>query len=145
MAKGNSTRYAAARKITQKVRKDQRSAPSRTSNVSTHPRFSTSPIVNKRRRGAYPAGVVSIRSVARLRVGAVAEVVDSNINENNGAHVLITDYDGHSKWCWGVRALDRDLECTDGTRHRSHIYFRCKNLRRVWTGLTRDEFAKWRL
>ena len=114
-------------------------------NVLRHERFERSPVqLPKRRRGPLPRGVVSIKSVGHLRVGAIAEVVNASIQENNGLRVVITHFDPSSTHCWDCKSLGRDIRWTEGGAGRT-ASLRPRNLRRVWTGLTTNERIQLRM
>lgn len=113
--------------------------------VLRHERFERAPeLPQKRRRGPLPRGVVSIKGASRLRTGALAEVVNASIEENNGLRVVITDFDSRSQHCWECKSLGPDIRWTEGGAGRTAL-FRPRNLRRVWTGLTANERIRLRL
>jgi hypothetical protein len=97
-----------------------------------------------RRRGPLPRGVVSIKHASRLRVGALAEVVNASIEENNGLRVVITDFDSSSNHCWVCKSLDRDIRWTEGGAGQT-ASLRSRNLRRVWVGLSANERTRLRM
>jgi hypothetical protein len=119
----------------------------------THARFQRPPVVQKRRGGRLPRGIVPIIARPPLRTGAVAEITASNGFEGNiGIHVRIIgqatdDCDlvlAHFGRRWECQSLDRDIERFDGTLNRVAPLANCE-LRRVWSGLTKDERIKLRL
>lgn len=114
-------------------------------NVLRHERFQRVPMQpQKRRRGPLPRGVVSIKSASRLRVGALAEIVDTPTKVNDGIRVVVIDFDPASPYCWECKSLGRDLRCKDGTMART-VMFKSSYLRRVWTGLSANERIQLRL
>lgn len=114
-------------------------------NILRHERFARVPTpLQKRRRGKLPRGVVSIKGASRLRVGALAEVVNASIEENSGLRVVITDFDSTSQHCWECKSLGRDIRWTAGGAGRT-ASLRPRNLRRVWVGLSTNERIQLRM
>jgi hypothetical protein len=114
-------------------------------NVLRHQRFERVPALPvKRRRGPLPRGVVSIKSASRLRVGVLAEIVDTPTKANDGIRVVVIDFDPGSPYCWECRSLDRDLRCNDGAMARTAM-FKSTHLRRLWTGLSTNDRIKLRM
>lgn len=115
-------------------------------NVLRHERFQRVPMPpQKRRRGPLPRGVVSIKSVSRLKEGMLAEISGSrDKSENAGIQVLITKFDPSSRHCWLVQSLGRKIVCNDGELDR-FVWFKPECLRRLWTGLSTNERIQLRL
>jgi hypothetical protein len=113
--------------------------------VLTHERFQHVPTLpQKRRRGRLPPGVVSIKHASRLRVGVLAEVVNSSIEANNGIRVVITHFDPRTRHCWLTKSFERAIRCSDGALD-TEVSFKPEQLRRVWKGLSENERIQLRM
>lgn len=98
------------------------------------------PVVNARRRGRYPRGVVSIKSRPRLMPGDVCEMI-GGLPSNRGKLVRILELcgwlEGFPRGDWiEVRAVYGDLdtfniENGEGAGSSSTAVARAENLRRV--------------
>jgi hypothetical protein len=114
-------------------------------NVLKHERFERVPVaLPKRRRGPLPRGVASIKGMSKLRVGALAEVVNAVMEGNNGLRVVITNFDASSQYCWECKSFGPDIRWAEGGAGRT-AWFRPRNLRRIWTGLSANERIQLRL
>lgn len=98
------------------------------------------PVVNPRRRGRFPLGVVSIKSRPRLMPGDVCEMV-GGLPSNRGKLVRIVELRGWledmpcGNWI-GVRAVYGDMDTYDvetgeRTGASATAFTRAENLRRV--------------
>lgn len=112
--------------------------------VLRHERFERVAVRQPRRRGRLPGNVASLKGAARLRVGVFAEVVKASLTENNGARVLITDFDPKTSHCWECKSLGRDIQWTEGGSGRTAL-FKSRNLRRLWVGLGEREQIQLRM
>ena len=113
--------------------------------VLTHPHFQSAPAPVKRRRGRLPRGVVSIRSVPRLRIGVLAELFDQVRSEDNGKRVHITRHDpANAGYHYEGESLDGPIQC-EGGAFEKFVWFKPAELRRLWTGLSERERIQLRL
>lgn len=100
-----------------------------------HERFERPPVALPKHRGRLPRGVVSIRSVPRLKVGDLAEVFDVE-HADNGKRVRITGFDpGNDGFNFMCESLDGPIACDDGSLATT-IWTKPRELRRLWTGNT---------